>query len=136
MVALGPLRRNEDAGPAHGAARLVRVTSGTGTIVCTRCEVADRLVRRMKGLLGRRGLPPGHGLLITPASFAPTFSMRFPIDVVFLDRESRIVRVAHALGPWRIAAARRASAALELPAGAAKACALEPGDTLVLEPAS
>ena len=61
------------------------------------------------------------------------FFMRFPIDVVFLDRDWRVVGIRHGLRPWRVAGARRAAAALELPAGAAAAAGLEEGDLLALE---
>jgi len=63
-----------------------------------------------------------------------TFFMRFPIDVVFLDRDRKIVGISHTLVPWRIAGARRAVAALELPAGTAEACGLTLGEVLELPP--
>lgn len=87
----------------------------------------------MRGLLGRSGLEPGSGMLIDAAPSVLTFFMRFPIDVVFLDRDRTVVRVVHALKPWRVAGARRAVAALELPAGTAAEARLEEGDVLVLE---
>jgi len=58
--------------------------------------------------------------------------MRFAIDVVFVDRDWRVVGVRHGVRPWRVAAARRAVAALELPDGAA-AAGIEEGDMLALE---
>jgi hypothetical protein len=87
----------------------------------------------MRGLLGRSGLEPGGGMLIDAAPSVHMFFMRFPIDVVFLDRDWTVVRVVHALKPWRVAGARRAVAALELAAGAAAEAGLEEGDVLVLE---
>ena len=113
---------------------LVRVTAPGGRVVCTRCEVAESAVARMKGLLGRKGLGPGQGMLITPAPSVMTFFMRFPIDVVFLDRDRKIVGISNTLVPWRVAGARRAVAALELPAGAAETCGLQLGDVLELPP--
>jgi uncharacterized protein len=113
--------------------RRVSVVTGDGTVVCTRCEVADGAISRMRGLLGRSGLGPGEGMLINPAPSVMTFFMRFPIDVVFLDTEKTIVKIAHTLVPWRTAGARGAAAALELPAGRAAALGLEPGMTLVLD---
>jgi uncharacterized membrane protein (UPF0127 family) len=113
---------------------LVRVTAPGGRVVCTRCEVAESALRRMKGLLGRRGLGPGQGMLINPAPSVMTFFMRFPIDVVFLDRDRMIVGIKHSLVPWRVAGARHAVAALELPAGTAEACALKLGEGLELPP--
>ncbi len=113
-------------------AETVRIVAGDGSIVCTHCEVAERMIPRMRGLLGRSGLGPGEGMLLRPAPTIMTFFMRFPIDVVFIDKAQTIVKIAHSLRPWRTVGARRAVAALELPAGTAAALGLEPGMTLVL----
>jgi uncharacterized protein len=86
---------------------------------------------RMRGLLGRDGLEPGTGMLIDAAPSVHMFFMRFPIDVVFLDRDRKVVGVRRGLRPWRVAGARRAVAALELPVGAANG--IKEGDVLVLE---
>jgi uncharacterized membrane protein (UPF0127 family) len=113
--------------------RIVRVVADGTTPVCTRCEVADRAFARMRGLLGRTGLEAGHGILLTPCPSVQTFFMRFPIDVVFLDKNLAIVRIARDLRPWRSVAARRAASALELPAGGA--AELDEGMILTLAPA-
>jgi hypothetical protein len=70
---------------------------------------------RLRGLLGRAPQP----ILLAPARSVHTCFMRFPIDVVFLDEELRVVKVVRALAPWRFAGARGATAVLELPAGGA-----------------
>jgi uncharacterized membrane protein (UPF0127 family) len=115
------------------AAALATVRTANGTILCERCEIPESSLGRMRGLLGRSGLDPGTGMLIDAAPSVMTFFMRFPIDVVFLDRDRRVVGVRHGLRPWRAAGARRAVAALELPAGAAAAAGVEEGDELVIE---
>ena len=74
-------------------------------------------------------------MLIRPAPSVHTLFMRFPIDVVFLDRSLTVVKVVHGLRAWRAAGARKAAAALELPAGAAAAAGVRAGDVLVLTPA-
>ena len=112
--------------------RTVRIVAGDGAVVCARCEVAERMIPRMRGLLGRDGLGPGEGMLLRPAPSIMTFFMRFPIDVVFIDKAQTIMKIAHSLKPWRTVGARRSAAALELPAGTAAALGLEPGMTLVL----
>jgi uncharacterized membrane protein (UPF0127 family) len=112
---------------------VARVRTGAGAVVCESCEIAEGFGARMRGLLGRTGLEPGTGMLIDREPSVHTFFMRFPIDVVFLNRERKIVKIAHALRPWRVAGAIGAAAALELPAGAAAAAGLEQGDVLVLE---
>ena len=86
----------------------------------------------MKGLLGRRSLLPGEGLLLKPAGSVHTWFMRFPIDVVFLDRELRVLAVRSDLRPWRMAAQRGAHSTLELAAGEAVRRGIRVGDRLRL----
>jgi len=103
-----------------------------GRVVCERCVVADGFVSRLLGLLGRRELPRGEGLLLSPSSSVHTAFMRFAVDVVFLDRALQIVGVRARVRPWRLAASRGARHVLELPAGEAEARALRVGDSLAL----
>ena len=102
-----------------------------GTVVCERAWEADAPLSRMRGLLGRRRLAPGEGLLLRPAPSIHTANMRSPIDVVFLDREFRVVKVVDRLRPWRIAGASQARSALELAAGEAGHRGVSVGDRLV-----
>ena len=104
-----------------------------GAVVCERCEIPESAFGRARGLLGRDGLDPDGGMLIDRAGSVHMFFMRFPIDVVFVDRDWRVVGVRHGLRPWRMAGARRAVAALELPAGAAVAAGIQAGDLLARE---
>ena len=103
-----------------------------GRVVCPALTVADTALTRMKGLLGRRSLGDGEGLLLRPAGSIHTAFMRFPIDAVFLDADMRVLRVASNLRPWRLAAKRGAKAVVELPAGAAEGMGLAVGLTLEL----
>lgn len=99
-------------------------------VIVPRLAVAATPLSRAVGLLGRAGLPPGTGLLITPCDAIHMFFMRFAIDAVFLDGEMRVVGVRPGLRPWRLACCRGARAVLELPAGAA--AGLVPGDLVAL----
>ncbi|HEY3188487.1 MAG TPA: DUF192 domain-containing protein [Solirubrobacteraceae bacterium] len=101
-----------------------------GGVVCERCTFAATPLARMRGLLGRRGLESDEGILLRPAASVHTAFMRFPIDVVFLDRDLNVMRVEADMPPWRTAAARRAKAVLELRAGEAARRGLAPGDSL------
>src|SRR3954452_2994237 len=135
MVAFLATEPHESAAPRPRSRRLatgVRIIAGEDIQVCARCEVAESTIARMRGLLGRDGLGPGEGMLINPAPSVMTFFMRFPIDVVFIDKAYKIVKIVHSLGPWKTAGAGGSSAALELPAGTAAALHLEPGMTLAL----
>ncbi|WP_332848615.1 DUF192 domain-containing protein [Massilia sp. S19_KUP03_FR1] len=81
--------------------------------------LAQGFLARLLGLLGQRALPLDHALLITPCNNVHTFWMRFAIDVVFLDRYGVVLAIVPHVAPWRIAAAWRAHACLELAAGGA-----------------
>jgi uncharacterized membrane protein (UPF0127 family) len=109
----------------------VAIRREDGTIVCERCLLAETALTRMRGLLGRRELPSGEGILLRPASSVHMAFMRFPIDAVFLDRDLRVVKIAADLRPWRAAGSRGAKAVLELPAGEAKKRWLTAGDRLI-----
>jgi uncharacterized membrane protein (UPF0127 family)/CheY-like chemotaxis protein len=103
-----------------------------GATLCERGVLADRPLRRMRGLLGRRALPSGEGLLLRPAPAIHTAFMRFDIDAVFLDSDLRVVRVVEGLRPWRAAGQRGAKAVLELAAGECARRRLALGDQLAL----
>jgi uncharacterized membrane protein (UPF0127 family) len=90
----------------------------------------------MRGLLGRRELPQGEGILLQPAASVHTFFMRFPIDAVFLDRESRVLRVAENLRPWRLAGCKGARAVIELRAGECERVGLAAGDVVRIREAA
>jgi uncharacterized membrane protein (UPF0127 family) len=112
--------------------KTVSLKTVDGEVVCERCLVADSPWSRMRGLLGRRGLESGEGLLLRPAGSVHTFFMRFPIDVVFLSRDGEVLKVAGALPAWRTAGARRAKAALELAADEAERREIRVGTRLDL----
>ena len=95
MAALMSLT-HDDGVPSRSRRRrrlpsIVRVVNAAGADVCTHCEVAETALARMRGLMGRASLEPGHGMLINGTASIQMLFMRFPIDVVFLDREWRVV---------------------------------------------
>jgi uncharacterized membrane protein (UPF0127 family) len=113
-------------------ARVAVVVDQRGRVVCERCLIAEAPVARLKGLLGRKELPAGEGVLLRPTSAVHTSFMRFPIDAVFLDRDLGVVDVVDRLRPWRAAVRRRARSVLELAAGQAEQRSVAPGDRLML----
>lgn len=85
---------------------------------------------RLRGLLGRRPLAPDEALLIEPCASVHTFGMGYPIDLAFLDREGRVLRIVRELKPLRVAVRPGARATLEMAAGAAAGLGLRAGDRL------
>jgi uncharacterized protein len=102
-----------------------------GEIVCENCEIADTPIRRMRGLLGRSGLEEDQGMLFRPAGSIHTMFMRFPLDVLFCDRDLVVVGVERDLKPWRTAGRKGAKVVIELPVGGA--AGVEPGDRLFID---
>ena len=100
------------------------------TVLATSIEVADHGAARRKGLLGRDGLPAGEGLWIIPCESVHTFGMRFPIDLVYLDRRRRVKKVRSAVPPWRLSACLSAHSVIELAAGTIRSTQTSPGDNL------
>jgi len=101
-----------------------------GRIVCDSVTVADSTLRRMRGLLGRRALPSGEGVVLRPAWSIHTAFMRFPIDVVFVDAEQVVMRVEPALRPFKTASCRGAREVVELAAGECEQKGLTAGDRI------
>ena len=90
--------------------------------------IADDFFTRLRGLLFRKPLSPGEGLILIPCNSIHTFGMGYPIDVVFLDRDYRVVRLVRELPARKMRSANGARMVLELPAGGANN--MKEGDTL------
>jgi uncharacterized membrane protein (UPF0127 family) len=120
---------------------LLGKSSGTCTLVNSRSGliVADQLLgafdsaSRRTGLLHHEGLAPGSAMIIAPSNAVHTFFMKFPIDLAFVGRDGRVRKVREAVRPWRMAAALRAYAVIELPAGVLRSTDTVVGDTLVIQ---
>ena len=105
------------------------LTRSDGALVC-RARVARSFWSRFRGLMLTTGLAPGTGLLFPRTSSVHTHFMRYPIDVVFLDGDRRVVSIRHTLRPWRFASAKGSSSVLELAAGECARLGFAEGDVL------
>jgi uncharacterized membrane protein (UPF0127 family) len=111
------------------------VLESTGAVLA-RAEMADNPTTRMAGLLGRSGLEPGTGLILDPCRMIHTAFMRFSLDVVFIDRQLHVTRVARDVRPFRLAwGGWAAHYTLELAAGALGTTPVGPGARLLFQPA-
>jgi uncharacterized protein len=99
-----------------------------GRVVAESVTVADSTGRRLRGLLGKRELPSGHGVLLRPAWSIHTAFMRFPIDVVFLDADQVVVKIVPSLPAFKTASCRGAREIVELRAGECERRGLALGD--------
>ena len=101
--------------------KLVRVINRTrDEVLAERAELADNSWTRFWGLMGRRELPPGAGLVLQPGGGIHMWFMKIPLDVVHVDKRDRVTHVVRGIKPWRFGplfvGGKRA---IELPAGAA-----------------
>jgi uncharacterized protein len=97
----------------------------------TQIEVAETSLTRLIGLVGRRRLDAGCGLLIRPSSGIHTFGMLFAIDVIALSRSLRVVKLWQRLPPFRMTSISwKVHSVLELAAGEINNCRIEVGDQL------
>jgi uncharacterized membrane protein (UPF0127 family) len=101
-----------------------------GLVLAVRIIPAFDSKSRRTGLLGRDSLPVGHAMVIAPTNAVHTWFMRFPIDIAFVDRQGRVVKACHSVKPWRLAAALRGYAVIELAAGSLARCDTFSGDIL------
>ncbi len=104
-----------------------------GSTLATEADVADTSRKRRVGLLKHDSLPPGQGLWIAPCEAVHTFGMKFPIDVIFLDRKRKVLKVRENMPRGRISACLWAHSVLELPAGAVAGTLTQKGDELEFE---
>jgi uncharacterized membrane protein (UPF0127 family) len=119
---------------------LLRKSSGNCTLVNRRTGivVADQLIgafdsaSRRTGLLHHGGLPQGSAMIIAPCNAVHTFFMKFPIDLAFVGRDGLVRKVRQAVRPWRMSAALRAYAVIELPAGVLLSTNTVVGDSLIV----
>ncbi len=110
----------------------IKVTNQTrGTLVAASTSEARSFAQKLFGLMGRARLPESGGLIIYRTNWIHTFWMRFPLDVIYVDRERRVVGLDESLPPNRVGKPFwPAQAVIELSAGAVRASRTQVGDQL------
>lgn len=118
-----------------GRAREVFVYNETKkTFLAFRVKVADSILGRLTGLLGKRKLKADEGVWIVPANAIHTIGMLFSFDVVMIDKDFRVVSVTEVVKPFRfILPKRRAESVIEVPAHTIFRSRTEIGDQLLIE---
>jgi uncharacterized membrane protein (UPF0127 family) len=104
--------------------------SKDGEVICPNMAIADNIFSRLMGLMFSESLPGCDGLLISPCNSIHTFFMLYSLDVVFLDRNFKVVKAVYDLRPWRLSWIYfKAHQVLEMKAGTLKKD-LKSGDQL------
>ena len=105
-----------------------------GEVILEEAELADTFFKRMQGLLGRKYLPPGNGMILYPCRLIHTLGMAFPLDVGLIDSEGRLCRIYENVPPWKTGmGVAQAQSVIEAPAGTFAASCTQAGDKLMLE---
>jgi len=101
------------------------------TLVAEKAVLVETFLMRIKGLLGRKKFLKGEALILKPCNSIHTFFMKFPIDVVFLDKNNRVIKTIICLKPFRFTPVYfKANLAIELPCGTIQATLTQPNDFL------
>ena len=118
-----------------GTSREVFVYNQTkGTFLAFRVGVADSVLGRLIGLLGRKSLKPDGGVWIVPANAIHTVGMLFSFDVVMIDKDFRVVSVTEMVKPFRVLLPKlRAESVIELPAHTIFRSRTQVGDQLLID---
>ncbi|WP_282109890.1 DUF192 domain-containing protein [Shewanella algicola] len=108
---------------------LINIKSNKGSCI-DNVIYANKTVSRLKGLLGQRSLTMQQGLLIAPCNSVHTFGMKFDIDVVFLDKNNKVVKIKTSVKPARMTSCFGSKKVLELASGSAEYNNISIGDSL------
>ena len=127
---MGPPRENDQ--PMSDLYAFQNVTRGAP--LATHVRVANSSAARRRGLLDAKTLEPGAGLWIVPCEAIHTFGMKVRLDIIFLDKNLKVRKIAPNVGPRRLSICLRAHSVLELAAGAAARSGTQPGDQLTRQP--
>src|SRR5882724_11951794 len=115
---------------------MVLVNATKKTVVSDNCHFANTVLKRMVGLLNRGQFSPGEGLLLDRCYGIHTFGMRFPIDVLFLDKDLHVIRAVKALSPYRTCVVKKSVYVLEVPVGVLDASRTAEGDQIQIRTAN
>lgn len=103
-------------------------------VIVEKLQIADNFWQRLKGLIGKKEFKDGEGLYLTPCSSVHSFWMRFPIDVVYLDKESKVIYIIENMKPCQMGKViKRAASVLELPTNTIKNSGTSINDKLLIE---
>lgn len=106
----------------------------TGKLIASNVSLADTYFKRLKGLMFKKTLEYNEGLIIAPCNSIHMFFMNFPLDVLFVDKENRVVGISEKIKPWRISKVFfKAHYVIELPSGTVERLNISKSDILFIK---
>ncbi len=103
-------------------------------IITDNAEIADSFFTRFKGLMFRKAIEPDYALYIRPCNQIHTFSMRFPIDVIYLSKDGTVVEIHENVKPNKICkTVKNAEGVIEINASMSSKLDIFKGDVLEIQ---
>lgn len=107
------------------------INKNNNIILADNVLIAGTIWTRLRGLLGKKEFKPGSTLIIKPCNSVHTFFMQFPIDVLFVDHQDKIIKIIPQMPPWRITSIYfNAAYAIEFPANTIQRTSVKVGDQI------
>lgn len=104
------------------------------TLLAKDIVIANTPFKRLKGLLGKKEFREGQAIILKPCNSLHTFFLRFAIDVIFVDKQNKVIEAISHLKPFHLTRVYWLSVlAIELPAGIIQSSSTYNGDTLTIE---
>jgi len=100
-------------------------------IIAENGNITTSFYDRFKGLLGRKEIKHDEALIIIPCNSIHMFFMKFPIDVIFIDKNDRVCEIIQNIEPWRVSKIiKEAKYVIELKTGKIEKVNIEIGDLI------
>ena len=110
------------------------INKSRNIVLAADCRVAHGVLQRIRGLLGRKSMGKSEALVLRPCNSVHSFFMLFAIDLLFVDKNSRAVKIIKAFKPFRISPVYfGASYVIEFPSGTISPESVHPGDMIIVE---
>lgn len=109
------------------------VNQDTHTVVCAKARKALTFFQRLCGLMMKASMSPEEALIFYRARSIHTFFMRFPIDIIFLDKNMHVIRICNTLDAFRVVFCKDAFCTIECLGGLASAKGIAQGQALTFE---
>ena len=110
------------------------INKTSGSVLSSKALVAKTFLQRLKGLMFREGMEKEEALMFYGTGSIHTCFMKFPIDLVFLNKNNEVIRVCEALKPWRSVNCPSTHLTIELPPHRTREIPVKLGDILELLP--